>query len=95
MTCLVATATPAALEPGQIVSYAPYYLVGERARAEVLGEVETPPFADVPLYRLRLIDALPGYVMPHFGPDGGETVFPAYAAGDEVPNALGRDLIAL
>ncbi|USN14483.1 hypothetical protein PAPPERLAPAPP_01140 [Brevundimonas phage vB_BpoS-Papperlapapp] len=84
-----------AFAPGQIVTYAPGYLNGGEGRAEVLGRVENPPFADVPLYRIRMIDALPGCVMPHYGPEGGETAFDPVAAGGVVPNALWHALTAL
>lgn len=94
---LAPTRTPenTTFTPGQIVTYAPGYLNGGNGRAEVLGLVENPPFSDVPLYRIRMIDALPGHVIPHYGPEGGETTFAPVAAGDVVPNALWRALTPL
>lgn len=92
MTHAVAAPEHVAYAPGQLVRYAPSYLNGASARAEVLGPVENPPFADVPLYRLRLLDALPGVVLPHYGPEGGESTFAPVAAGGVVPNALWQAL---
>lgn len=95
MTHAVAAPEHVAYAPGQIVAYAPSYLNGASVRAEVLASVENPPYADAPLYRLRLIDALPRVVLPHFRPAKGETVFEAVAAGQEVPDALWRALTPL
>ncbi|USN15581.1 hypothetical protein KIKIMORA_04630 [Brevundimonas phage vB_BpoS-Kikimora] len=89
MTALAPVRTPenTTFKPGQIVTYEPYYMNGS-VTAEVLGLVENPPFADVPLYRIRLMGDLPPCSLPHYGPEGGSTDFPAVSAGEEVPNAL-------
>lgn len=94
MTRLVRTPDAPALKPGQIVAYRPGYLVGVAVNAEVLGAVENPPFADVPLYRLRLLGDLPGIVLPGFNgkPD---SAYPALARGEEAPGALHHELTPL
>ena len=94
---LAPTRTPenTTFAPGQIVTFAPYYLVNVTARAEVLGLVKDPPFADVPLYHVRLIDALPGRTLPNYTPEGGAgSVYAPLAIGEET-TALWHNLTAL
>lgn len=76
-------------QPGDLVTYAPAYLNGLSAPALVLGPVLNPPFADVPLYRVRVLEPLPGRTLPSYTtPPGKGTVYEPVAAGEEVPNAL-------
>lgn len=84
-------------EPGQMVAYAPYYLVGVSVPALVLGRVDKPPFPDVPLYRIRVLEAVPGRTLPNYTttpPSEGST-YPPLTAGEEVPNALWHNLSPL
>lgn len=65
---------------GQRASYGPSYLNGDRVAAEVIGPVKDPPFADVPLWRVRLINGARAWEDIAAIPPGGET------------NALEKDL---
>ena len=82
---------------GQIVTYTPYYLVGVSVPALVLGRVENPPFRDVPLYRIRVLEALPGRTLPNYTttPPTTGSVYPPVSAGEEIPNALWHNLSPL
>lgn len=77
-------------QPGDLVSYTPAYLVGVTVPALVLGKVDRPPFADVPLYRIRVLEAVPGRTLPNYRtePPSAGTVYEPVAAGEEVPDAL-------
>lgn len=84
-------------EAGQIVSYAPSYLVNVSVPVLILGRVDKPPFPDVPLYRIRVLADLPGCTLPnyHTEPPSSGSVYPPVAKGEEVPNALWHNLSPL
>ena len=90
----IRTAESPIYQPGEIVTYAPTYLVGVAVSALVLGKVDRPPFADVPLYRVRVLEDVPGRTLPNYrtDPPSAGSVYEPVAAGEEVPDALWHEL---